>query len=155
MAKTNALRRIEQAGIPHREAVYPYDESDLSGLTAARAIGIPLEQVFKTLVTRNERGEIVVFCIPVCCELNLKKAAKAAGEKSIEMLPQKRLLPLTGYIHGGCSPVGMKKPFPTFFDLSAEGRKIFVSGGKVGVQIEISAEDLLRVTGGKFAALTR
>lgn len=119
MAKTNALRRIEQAGIPHREATYRYDESDLSGQSAARAIGLPPEQVFKTLVTRNERGEIVVFCIPVCCELDLKKAAKAAGAKRIELVHVNELLALTGYVRGGCSPVGMKKKYPTYFDETA------------------------------------
>ena len=153
MVKTNAMRILERENAEYIE--HTYEGGALSGTEVARVLGEEADRVFKTLVTTCAPDRYYVFVIPAASELDLKKAAKAAGEKSIEMLPQKRLLPLTGYIHGGCSPVGMKKPFPTFFDLSAEGRKIFVSGGKVGVQIEISAEDLLRVTGGKFADLTR
>ena len=96
-----------------------------------------------------------MFVIPVAIELDLKKAAKAVGEKAVEMLPQKQLLPTTGYIHGGCSPVGMKKLFPTFFDSSAEGKIIFVSGGKVGMQVELACADLLRITNGKLADIAR
>ena len=103
--KTNAVRLVQQAGICCEERFYEYDEEDLSGTHAADAIGMPQEQVFKTLVARGERTGINVFCISVCCELDLKKAAKAVGEKSITMLPAKELLPLTGYVHGGCSPV--------------------------------------------------
>ena len=155
MAKTNALRRIEQAGIPYREAVYPYDESDLSGLTAARAIGIPLEQVFKTLVTRNERGEIVVFCIPVCCELNLKKAAKAAGAKWIALVHVNELLGLTGYIRGGCSPVGMKKKYPTYFDETVMlYGEIAVSAGERGHQMILPPEQLTQYLQAETADLT-
>ena len=135
MAKTNALRLIEQAGIPCREAFYEFDESDLSGLHAARAIGLPPEQVFKTLVARGERGGILVFCIPVCCELDLKKAAKAAGEKKVELVHVKELLGLTGYIRGGCSPVGMKKKYPTYMDETAIlFEEIAVSAGARGPQ---------------------
>ena len=107
--KTNAVRLIQQAGIPCREAWYDFDENDLSGIHAAEAIGFPPEQVFKTLVARGPKTGINVFCIPVCCELDLKKAANAAGDKSIAMVPVKELLSLTGYIRGGCSPVAMKK----------------------------------------------
>jgi Cys-tRNA(Pro)/Cys-tRNA(Cys) deacylase len=114
--KTNALRLIQQAGIPCRESFYEYDENDLRGTHAANAIGMPEEQVFKTLVARGDRTGIHVFCIPVCCELDLKKAAKAAGDKKIELVAVKELLGLTGYIRGGCSPVGMKKQYPTHFD---------------------------------------
>ena len=114
--KTNAVRLVQQAGIPCREAFYEFDENDLSGIHAAEAIGLPPEQVFKTLVARGERTGINVFCIPVCCELDLKKAAKAAGDKNMEMVRVKELLSLTGYIRGGCSPVGMKKKYPTYFD---------------------------------------
>ena len=96
-----------------------------------------------------------MFVIPVAAELDLKKAASAAGEKSLEMLPQKQLLPVTGYVHGGCSPVGMKKLFPTFFDECARGRQIFVSAGRVGMQVGLNADDILRVTGGAYALLTR
>ena len=107
--KTNAVRLLQQAGIFCREAFYEFDEHDLNGYHAARAIGKPAEEVFKTLVARGERTGIQVFCIPVCCELNLKKAAKAAGDKNMELVPVKELLGLTGYIRGGCSPVGTKK----------------------------------------------
>ena len=106
--KTNAVRLVQQAGIPCREAFYEFDEQDLSGGHAAQAIGMPEEQVFKTLVARGEKTGINVFCIPVCCELDLKKAAKAAGDKNMELVAVKELLGLTGYIRGGCSPVGMK-----------------------------------------------
>ena len=114
--KTNAVRLVQQAGIPCREAFYEFDEQDLSGGHAAQAIGMPEEQVFKTLVARGEKTGINVFCIPVCCELDLKKAAKAAGDKNMELVAVKELLGLTGYIRGGCSPVGMKKHYPTFID---------------------------------------
>ena len=114
--KTNAVRLVQQAGIPCREAFYEFDEQDLSGGHAAQAIGMPEEQVFKTLVARGEKTDINVFCIPVCCELDLKKAAKAAGDKNMELVAVKELLGLTGYIRGGCSPVGMKKHYPTFID---------------------------------------
>lgn len=119
MAKTNALRLLDQAKIPYREAFYEYDEDDLSGRHAAKAVGLPEEQVFKTLVARTDRGMIQVFCIPVCCTLDLKKAAKATGAKKIEMIHVKELLGLTGYIRGGCSPVGMKKKYPTYLDETA------------------------------------
>ena len=107
--KTNAVRLVQQAKLSCRECSYEFDETDLSGTHAAAAIGMPPEQVFKTLVARGEKTGINVFCIPVCCELNLKKAAKAAGDKNMELVPVKELLSLTGYIRGGCSPVGMKK----------------------------------------------
>ena len=110
--KTNAVRIVEHAGIPCSEGFYEFDEHDLKGTHAAHALGLPEEQVFKTLVARGERTGIHVFCIPVCCELDLKKAAKAAGDKSMELVAVKELLSLTGYIRGGCSPVGMKKKYP-------------------------------------------
>ena len=144
--KTNAIRLIQQAGIPCREAFYEFDENDLNGNHAAHAIGKPAEEVFKTLVARGERTGINVFCIPVCCELNLKKAAKVVGEKSIEMIKSKELLPLTGYIHGGCSPIGMKKLFKTVVHESAkEQETIFFSAGKIGYQVEVSPVDLKKV----------
>lgn len=141
--KTNAVRLVLQAGIPCREAFYEYDENDLNGNHAAQAIGFPPESVFKTLVTRGVRTGINVFCIPVCCELDLKKAAKAAGDKSIEMIKVSELLSISGYIRGGCSPVGMKKKYPTFIDetclLSAE---IAVSAGERGHQMILNPEKL-------------
>ena len=109
--RTNAVRIVLQAGFSCEEAFYEYDENDLNGNHAADAIGLPAEQVFKTLVARGPKTGINVFCIPVCCELDLKLAAKAAGDKSIEMLPVKELLSITGYIRGGCSPIGMKLRF--------------------------------------------
>ena len=144
MTKTNALRLLSQAGISYRTASYDYDEADLSGLKAAQAIGMPLEQVFKTLVTRGDKRGILVFCIPVCCTLDLKKAAKAAGDKKVEMVHQNELLPLTGYIRGGCSPVGMKKAYPTFLDETAElYDEIAVSAGARGQQLILSPADLI------------
>ena len=135
-ANTNAVRIIEQAGISCREAYYEYDEKDLSGIHAAEALGFPAEQVFKTLVARGERNGIHVFCIPVCCELDLKKAAKAAGDKNMELVAVKELLALTGYIRGGCSPVGMRKHYPTFLDETCElWDEIAVSAGERGHQV--------------------
>jgi Cys-tRNA(Pro)/Cys-tRNA(Cys) deacylase len=141
--KTNAVRLVEQAKIPCKEAFYGFDENDLNGNHAAKAIGFPPEQVFKTLVARGERTGINVFCIPVCCELDLKKAAKAAGDKNMEMIHVKELLGLTGYIRGGCSPVGMKKKFPTFFDETCIlWDEIAVSAGARGHQMIVPPEAL-------------
>lgn len=138
-SKTNAVRIAQQAGIPCREIFYEYDEKDLRGTHAAEAVGIPYEQVFKTLVARGERTGIHVFCIPVCCELDLKKAAKAARDKNIELIAVKELLPLTGYIRGGCSPLGMKKRYPTHFDETAElWEEIAISAGERGHQMVLS-----------------
>lgn len=135
-SKTNAVRIVQAAHIPCRESFYEYDEKDLNGNHAAAAIGMPPEQVFKTLVARGERRGIHVFCIPVCCELDLKKAAKAAGDKNMELIAVKELLPLTGYIRGGCSPVGMKKAYPTFLDETATlWDEIAVSAGERGHQM--------------------
>ena len=142
-SKTNAIRLIQQAGISHRETSYVYDEKDLSGIHAAEAIGMPPEQVFKTLVARGANTGIHVFCIPVCYELDLKKAAKAAGDKRIELVPVKDLLALTGYIRGGCSPVGMKKHYPTHFDASCLlFSEIAVSAGQRGHQMILPPEAL-------------
>ena len=153
--KTNAIRLIQQAKLPFREAFYEYDESDLSGTHAAEAVGMPPEQVFKTLVTRGDRTGINVFCIPVCCELDLKKAAKAAGDKKIEMVSVKELLPLTGYIRGGCSPVGMKKKYPTFMDETAIlWDEIAVSAGARGHQMILNPEQLADYIGANLMDLT-
>ena len=143
-SKTNAVRLVEQAKIPCREAEYEFDENDLNGLHAAEGIGMPPEQVFKTLVARGASGGYYVFDIPVAATLDLKKAAHAVGEKSVAMLPQKELLPLTGYVHGGCSPVGMKKLFPTVFhETAASLPVIMVSAGKLGHQIACDPKALL------------
>lgn len=144
--KTNAVRLVQQAGFPCKEAFYEYDENDLNGNHAAKAIGFPPEQVFKTLVARGERTGINVFCIPVCCELNLKKAAAAAGDKNMELIPVKELLPLTGYIRGGCSPIGMKRKFPTFIDeVCTLYEEIAVSAGERGHQMILPPEALLQL----------
>ena len=149
--KTNAIRLVEQATIPCRESFYAFDEKDLSGTHAAAAIGMPPEQVFKTLVARGEKTGINVFCIPVCCELSLKKAAKAAGDKNMELVAVKELLSLTGYIRGGCSPVGMKKKYPTFFDETCIlWDEIAVSAGARGHQMIIPPEALANFVNAKF-----
>ena len=149
--KTNAVRLVEQAGISCREAFYEFDENDLNGMHAAEALSMPPEQVFKTLVARGERTGINVFCIPVCCELDLKKAAKAAGDKNMELIAVKELLPLTGYIRGGCSPVGMKKKFPTFIDETCIlWEEIAVSAGERGHQLIVNPESLAQLVGAKL-----
>ena len=153
--KTNAVRLVEQAGLPCRESFYEFDESDLSGTHAAQAIGMPAEQVFKTLVARGEKTGINVFCIPVCCELNLKKAAKAAGDKNMELVAVKELLGLTGYIRGGCSPVGMRKKYPTFFDETCIlWDEIAVSAGARGHQMIVPPEALAALVSAKLVDLT-
>lgn len=153
--KTNAVRLVQQAGIPCREAFYTFDEKDLSGLHAAQAVGLPPEQVFKTLVARGAKTGINVFCIPVCCELNLKKAAAAAGDKNMELVAVKELLGLTGYIRGGCSPVGMKKKYPTFLDETCQlWEEIAVSAGARGHQMLLSPEALASLVGATFVDIT-
>ena len=153
--KTNAVRLVEQAGLPCRERFYDFDESDLSGTHAAQAIGMPPEQVFKTLVARGEKTGINVFCIPVCCELNLKKAAKAAGDKNMELVAVKELLGLTGYIRGGCSPVGMKKKYSTFFDETCIlWDEIAVSAGARGHQMIVPPEKLAELVSARLVDLT-
>ena len=152
--KTNAVRIVQQAGIPCREEFYEFDEKDLNGNHAAEAIGKPAEEVFKTLVARGERTGINVFCIPVCFELDLKKAAKAAGDKNMVMVPVKELLGLTGYIRGGCSPVGMKKKYPTFIDETAQlYDEIAVSAGARGHQMLLPPEDLAKLVDAEFVDL--
>ena len=150
-SKTNAVRLVQQAGISCRESFYEYDEKDLSGIHAAHAIGLPEEQVFKTLVAKGAKNGILVFCIPVCCELDLKKAAKVAGDKSIEMLHVKDLLATTGYIRGGCSPVGMKKKYPTFVDeVCMLFEEIAVSAGERGHQMILPPDGLVRLVDAKL-----
>ena len=143
MNKTNVMRLLDAAKLRYRAVQYDYDENDLSGLHAAAAIGMPPEQIFKTLVARGEKRGYLVFCIPVCCELDLKKAAKAAQDKKVELIHVRELLPLTGYVRGGCSPIGMKKPFPTFLDETAQlYDEIGVSAGCRGCQILLSPDAL-------------
>lgn len=151
---TNAVRLVRQAGIPCTESFYEYNEQDLSGIHAAQAIGKPAEEVFKTLVARGERTGINVFCIPVCCELDLKKAAKAAGDKNMALIPVKDLLGLTGYIRGGCSPVGMRKKYPTYFDETCQlYDEIAVSAGERGHQMLVPPEPLAAYVGAKLVDL--
>ena len=145
-SKTNAVRLVQQAGFSCKEAFYEYDENDLNGNHAAQAIGFPPEQVFKTLVARGPKTGINVFCIPVCCELDLKKAAKVAGDKSMELVAVKELLALTGYIRGGCSPVGMRKKYPTFIDETCIlYDEIAVSAGERGHQMIVPYEALVEI----------
>lgn len=154
--KTNAVRLVQQAQIPCREYFYEFDEKDLSGNHAAAAVGMPPEQVFKTLVARGERTGINVFCIPVCCELDLKKAAKSAGDKNMELVAVKELRNLTGYIRGGCSPVGMKKKYPIFFDESCIlWEEIAVSAGARGHQMLVPPEALIQLLGAQCVDITQ
>ena len=153
--KTNAVRLVEQAKLTCREHFYEYDENDLSGLHAAEALGRPPEEVFKTLVARGAKTGINVFCIPVCCELDLKKAAKAAGDKNMELIHVKELLTLTGYIRGGCSPVGMKKKYPTFLDETCIlWDEIAVSAGARGHQMIVPPEELANLVSARLADIT-
>lgn len=153
MEKTNVMRILDQAGI--RYEPHFYDGGITNGEEIARILGEDPDMCFKTLVTVSDRGEYYVFMIPVRESLDLKKAAKSAGVKKIEMIKQKELLPLTGYIHGGCSPIGMKKPFPTFIDETAQlFDGIFFSAGKVGCQVEAAAEELKNFIRASYADLT-
>jgi len=152
--KTNAVRLLEANNIIHSTVIYEVDESDLSGITVANKIGVEPERVFKTLVTRGEKTGINVFCIPVTAELNLKKAAAVCGDKKIELIKEKELLPLTGYIKGGCSPIGMKKHYPTFIDETGQlFDEISVSAGIRGMQIMIKPDDLAKLAGNNFVDL--
>lgn len=154
-SKTNAVRLVEQAGISCKEQFYEYQEDDLSGMHAAQVLGMPPEQVFKTLVARGPKTGIHVYCIPVCCELDLKKAARVAGDKSMELVAVKELLPLTGYIRGGCSPVGMKKQYPTVLDETCIlFEEIAVSAGERGHQMLLNPEDLAKITNATYADIT-
>ena len=150
--KTNVMRLLEQAGIAY--TAHYYDVNETRGTAVAELLGEDADAVFKTLVTEAPDRSHYVFVIPVAETLDLKKAARAAGVKSIVMIKQKELLPLTGYIHGGCSPVGMKKPFPTYIDETAIlFDRFFVSAGKVGAQVELNAEALADYIGATFAEL--
>ena len=150
--KTNAVRIVQQAAIPCRELFYEFDPDDLNGNHVAQAIGYPAEQVYKTLVARGSRTGINVFCIPVCSELDLKKAAKVAGDKDMAMVPVKELLALTGYIRGGCSPVGMKKKYPTFFEETCQlFDEIAVSAGERGHQMVLAPSSLVELVNGTLA----
>jgi len=147
MSKTNAVRLLEAAGIEFNIREYDISDGDVSGVAVAEKIGQEAERVFKTLVTVGKSTGINVFVIPSNTELDLKKAAKAADDKHVEMIKARELEPKTGYVHGGCSPIGMKKQFPTFIDETAElYDTIYVSGGRIGLQVEITPADLVKMT---------
>ena len=145
LVKTNVMRLLDAAKITYEAKEYPVDENDLSGSHAADLMGVDHGSVFKTLVLRGEKTGYMVCCIPVDGEVDLKKAARAAGDKKVEMLPMKELLPVTGYVRGGCSPVGMKKQYTTVFDESVLSQpKVYVSGGRIGTQVCCAAADLIK-----------
>jgi len=151
MAKTNAVRLLEAAGIPFNISEYDTSDGEVSGIAVAAKIGQEPERVFKTLVTEGKNSGYNVFVIPSNVDLDLKKAAHAANDKNVQLIKTRELEPLTGYIHGGCSPIGMKKQFPTYIDETAEMHEtIFVSGGRIGLQIEISAQDLAKTISATF-----
>lgn len=153
--KTNAMRMLERAKISYELRQFPLKDGR-AAVDVPTHLGLPGEQVFKTLVTTDTAGSYFVFCLPTSRELDLKKAARAAGVKRIEMLPQKDLLSLTGYIHGGCSPVGMKKLFPTFIDSSAQDwDTIVVSAGHIGMLMEVSPLQLQSAVHAKFESITK
>ena len=153
--KTNAMRELERANIAYTPHAYEVDESDLSGVHVAAQLGEDPDQVFKTLVTQAPSGNHVVCCIPVAAELDLKAAARAAGEKSLAMVHVRDLLGLTGYVRGGCSPVGMKKRFTTLIDETAElFDTIMVSGGRRGLQLEVAPGDLASFCEATLADIT-
>ena len=152
MTITNAMRLLKQAGIEFETSSYEVDESDLSGVHAAQMLGIDPDCMFKTLVTRSDKRNLYVFCIPVAQELDLKKCAAAVGEKKVEMIHVKELLGLTGYIRGGCSPVGMKKKYPTVIDETAQlFDRIYVSAGQRGIQMIVDPMQLAEYTEATFA----
>lgn len=156
MTVTNAMRLLKQAKIPFDTSEYAYDESDLSGVHAAEMLGIDPDCMFKTLVARGDKKGVSVFCIPVAEELDLKKAAAVTGDKKIEMIHVKELLGLTGYIRGGCSPIGMKKKYPTWIDETAQlFDRIYVSAGQRGQQLIVNPDDLASYVGAAYADLTK
>ena len=153
--KTNVMRVLESQDIPFRAMSYEVEEGQYDGNLVARKLGLDPDSVFKTLVCVDDKGGHIVCCIPVTQELDLKKAARASGRKRVEMLPLKELLPLTGYVRGGCSPIGMKKPFPTYIDETAQlFDAISVSAGKRGEQVILSSDALRALIGAEYADLT-
>ena len=155
MQKTNAIRILEKRNIGFEVLSYSAEDGKISGVEVAEKIGVPFDDMFKTLVCEGKEKHYV-FLVPVHKELDTRKAAAVTKEKSIEMVSQKTLLPLTGYIHGGCSPIGMKKLFGTWIDISAqEKERIVVSAGKVGVQIKVSSKELALVTEASFALIIK
>lgn len=153
--KTNALRILDTHHIPYEVFTYEWSEEHAVGVHVAESLQIPTEQVFKTLVGKGNVTGHVVFCIPVEGELDMKQAARVSGNKSVELIAVKELLPLTGYLRGGCSPLGMKKAFPTFFDASIEHiSSVYVSAGLRGMQVQVEPTSLITVVEGTVAPLT-
>ncbi len=153
--KTNALRILDTHHIPYEVFTYEWSEDQAAGVHVAESLQIPPEQVFKTLVGKGNVTGHVVFCIPVEGELDMKQAARVSGNKSVELIAVKELLPLTGYLRGGCSPLGMKKAFPTFFDASIEHiSSVYVSAGLRGMQVQVEPRSLIAVVEGTVAPLT-
>ncbi|MBT2663756.1 Cys-tRNA(Pro) deacylase [Bacillus sp. ISL-45] len=154
--KTNAMRILDTQKVPYEILTYDSKDGKIDGVAVAGKIGRDAAQVYKTLVAVGSSKDLYVFVIPVAAELDLKKAAKEAGEKKVEMLPVKDIQKFTGYIRGGCSPIGMKKNYPTFLDESAqELETIIVSAGKIGFQVELTTEHLLSTSKGKYGQLTK
>ena len=154
--KTNVLRHLDASGVPYETREYPVDDDNFDGKLVSAKVGLPPEMIFKTLVLCDDAHGHLVCVIPVEKELDLKAVARVTGHKSVSMLPVKELLPLTGYLRGGCSPIGMKKPFPTFVDEDIELiDRVSVSAGVRGCQVILAAEDLLRLTGARVGALCR
>lgn len=156
IGKTNAMRLLDKEKIDYQMMTYQTDDGKIDGISVAQKIGREPGVVYKTLVSQAASKAYYVFVIPVEAELDLKKAAKAAGEKKVEMIPVKDILAVSGYVRGGCSPVGMKKLFPTIIDGSAESLPtMIVSGGQIGIQIELSPAELARVTKARFADISK
>lgn len=154
MTKTNAMRLLDAAKIAYDVKEYEVDENDLSGVHIASQIGLPFDQVFKTLTAKGDKSGVIVFCIPVHKEIDLKKAATVTGNKKVELLHVKDLLATTGYVRGGCSPIGMKKKFPTFIEQSAlDFDKITVSAGMKGAQLLLRVDELIKFTGAKLCQI--
>ncbi len=154
ISKTNVARLLDRAGIAYELVPYEVDEADLSAVHVAATLGEDVEQVFKTIVLHGDRSGHFVCVVPGDREIDLKKAARVSGNKKCELLPMKELLPVTGYIRGGCSPVGMKKPFPTYIHLTAQRfDTIYVSAGQRGLQVRIAPEALALTTRARFAEL--
>ena len=152
--KTNVMRLLDQKKVPYTPHTYPHGDDAVDGVTVAQMTGMDPAKVFKTLVARGASKTPYVFVIPVACELDLKKAAKAVGEKSIAMLHVSELTTLTGYVRGGCSPVGMKKQFKTVIDVSAlEQERICVSAGRIGFQVDLDPRELIRAVGADTAEI--
>ena len=153
--KTNVMRILDKENVPYRAYFYEHEDGAIDGVSVAHKLGQNVEQVFKTLVTRGSSNDFFVFVVPVAKELQLKAAAKSVGEKSVEMIHVSEINKVTGYIRGGCSPVGMKKQYRTVIDSSCETLStIIVSGGKIGTQVELAPQDLLRLVRGRTAEIT-